>query len=482
MTTFGIRQGLVLLATAMALVAFWNVGSASANIVIGPSNGVLKVTGDDAINAIVLRLKAGDPSQLEFDVDNNSVFDGSVPLGSFSKIEANMGGGSDLLWIKETNGTFTDKKPTTINGDGGDDDLIGGLGAEQINGDGDDDTITGNGGDDTITGSSGNDVFVRLAGDGKDTVAGGEDLDIATAFGTRFEDHLSIVPSGADVELVSEATPILDLSSVEELRVKTGQGSDLISAHPLLAGDTRLVIDSGTPLAGVSGADGEDVVTGSEFSDVIIGGPGKDQLVGRGGDDEMFGKNGDDTLIGGAGADKLTGAAGADSFECDAAGEALDLEPLDLTFGPCVAPEEPPVEPTPAPAPQPAPAPAPGPTSTPTSTQAGTAGFAKPIVRATRRGLRVTLRSTSPTRLSLRIAARERFHSRRAARYRVVRTSIAPGGRVVLRLRAPRALRARIARQLALRGRAVRRPTVTVTNVPTAATTAVHPRLVLRAG
>ena len=101
-------------------------------------------------------------------------------------------------------------------------------------------------------------------------------------------------------------------------------------------------------------------------------------------------------------------------------------------------------------------------------------------MKATRTGLRVTLKSTSSAPVSVSLKARERFGSRRAARYRVVRKTIAAGGRTTLTLRAPRALRTRIARQLTLHRRIVRRPVIAATNTTTAARTSVHPRLSLR--
>ena len=92
----------------------------------------------------------------------------------------------------------------------------------------------------------------------------------------------------------------------------------------------------------------------------------------------------------------------------------------------------------------------------------------------------MTLKSTSAAPVNVSLRARERFGGRRAARYRIVKKTIAAGGRVTLTLRAPRALRQRIARQLALRGRMVRRPVVAATNTATAGRTTVHPRLTLR--
>src|SRR5215210_6879324 len=93
-TRFIPRQ-LMLLVAALTVFAMWNVAPAGASLSIGPSNGVLKVTGNAENDSIRMRVSKSDPSMLEFDVDGDGNFDGTVPLGSFSSIFFDMGAGID---------------------------------------------------------------------------------------------------------------------------------------------------------------------------------------------------------------------------------------------------------------------------------------------------------------------------------------------------------------------------------------------------
>jgi hypothetical protein len=249
--------------------------------------------------------------------------------------------------------------------------------------------------------------------------------------------------------------------------VNSGGGNDHIDAGA--AGSlAHLALDAGGGLT-----NDDDKVVGSDFADVIISSSGADTLEGRGGDDKIFAGAGDDSLAGGAGHDELTGGEGTDTFECDELGEALDIAAGETFTGFCRPPAPPsggggggetgPTTPT-----------------TPTTPATDALGFAKPSVKATRTGLRVTLKSTGAAPVSVSLKAAERFKSPRAARYRVTKRTIAAGGSVTLALRAPRALRERIARQLTLHHPIVRRPTIAVTNTATTARASVHPRLTLR--
>jgi hypothetical protein len=187
-------------------------------------------------------------------------------------------------------------------------------------------------------------------------------------------------------------------------------------------------------------------------------------------------------FIGGSGSDALTGGEGADAFQCEGPGEVLDPQPHVLLPAICIA-SAPPVEPAPAPAPpveapSPAPAPAPGVAGLPV----GFLGFGKPVVRATREGLRVTLTNVHSAPVELKLATSERFRTARGtrtARYRLVQKTIPAGARATLRLRASRALRRQVAAQLSRVGRVVRRPSLTVTNVATGGKRSVRPRLTL---
>jgi Ca2+-binding RTX toxin-like protein len=436
---------LLLLVAALTVLALWNVAPAGAAMSIGPSNGVLRITGDGQDDKIVLKVDSSDPSLLAFDFDNDRVFEGTVPLGSFDSIVFNMGAGNDFAAIDDRDGSFTDKKPTAMFGGDGDDFLQGGKGAESLLGGGGNDTVFWNAG-------GGNDVISGDAGSDKVVVRGTSAGETVTASSSESHVHVTL-----DSELV-------DLNGVEDLDVLTFDGNDGIIASAGVGTLIKLNLNAGSVVR-----PDDDVVIGSDSEDVIAGGLGVDRLEGRGGDDLINAGDGSDTLLGGTGKDAMTGGPGADSFECDVVGEALDLESVDFTQGTCSAPETPPVTALPV-SDQPA-----------ASAQPAVLGFGRPVIRATREGLRVTLRNTSAAALGVSVKVAERFGSSRTFRYRVVRKTIPVGGRVALRLRAPRPLRARIARQLDRLGRVVRRPRVTVTNVATAGRLSVRPRLTLRA-
>jgi len=461
----------MLLVAALTVFAMGNVAPAGATVSIGPQSGVLRVLGDGQNDTVDLRVSKQDPSLLEFDVNNDDKFDGTVPLGSFNGIQAIMGAGNDTVRIDDSNGSFTDQKPTAIAGGDGGDVLIGGKGNENLAGGAGNDTLIGRQGNDLATGEVGEDSFVWTAGDGIDTVSGGAGSDIVGVRGNGADETIAIAPSSLGVRLFHKpSSGMVEMIGIDDLDVATFGGNDFISAAPEVGAQMKLTFVA----AGATLPD-DDVVIGSDSADTIGGGVGVDRLEGRGGDDVIDAGDGDDTLLGGTGKDAMTGGAGADAFDCDVAGEALDLGPLDFTKGMCSAVETPPVSQPPASEPPPT-----APPAAPAAEQPAALGFGKPVVRATREGLRVTLRNTSASKLSVSVKVAERFGGGRTLRYRVVRKTIPAGGRSALRLRAPRSLRTRIASQLDRLGRVVRRPSLTVTNVGTAGRLFVRPRLTLR--
>jgi hypothetical protein len=460
-----LRQALVLVALAGALSAA-NAAPASANVSVSLSAGALAIQGDDGQNLVDLRRNSQDSSLLDIDIDGDHNPDQTVTLASVKSIAASLDGGDDLFKVTEDGGPITLNRPTTVIGGNGDDTLLGGSGAETLIGGGDRDMIIGGKNNDALFGGFDNDFIRWDVGDGADSVDGGPGDDLLSANGTNAPESFRILREDQRLFLTQSDVLVLDMGGVDRLSVSAMGGNDRIEAFPATGELASLTLDGGV-LAG--SADDDDEVIGSDSPDTIGGSAGSDKLDGRGGDDTILGGPGDDGLIGGAGHDALTGGAGSDSFECDSTGEALDLEPGELFKGECVAPEPPAGGGETAPAPPAPPAPAGDPL-----------GFAKPSVKATEKGLRVTLRSTSAAPVSVSLKARERFGARRAARYRVVRKTIAAGGRITLTLRAPRALRKRIARQLTLHPRIVRRPVIAVTNTATAGRTTVHPRLTLR--
>src|SRR6185437_2158923 len=135
-------------------------------------------TGTAGNDKLALRLRAGDPRRLQVDVGDDGRADFTVERHRVERIVVNAGNGNDQVRIDESNGAFTTTTPTQINGDAGDDTLLGGSGAEMLNGGGGNDVVDGNGGADRVSLGSGDDRFVWDPGDGSDVVDGGAGHDV----------------------------------------------------------------------------------------------------------------------------------------------------------------------------------------------------------------------------------------------------------------------------------------------------------------
>lgn len=224
----------------------------------------------------------------------------------------------------------------TVHGDGGGDslsvggDAVTGLampGRVWLDGDEGNDTLIGNGasvlaggtGDDTITGVGPADAVSfadsqhgvkvnlgtgRAVGDGTDTVLG-----IDRAVGS---------PEG-DVLIAGEAPVRMDGAGGDDLLV-SGPGSDVLVG----AAGRDTVSYAPAPravrvsLAGGRANWGDDTlvwiegVRGSRFGDTLIGGASGDRLNGLGGDDTIRAGSGNDVLLGSLGNDILNGGLGRD--------------------------------------------------------------------------------------------------------------------------------------------------------------------------
>ena len=144
----------------------------------------LTITGTAGADKLSLRLSAGDPRRLQVDVGDDGSADFTVRRRRFDRIVVNAGNGNDQVRIDESNGAVTTTTPTQINGQGGDDTLLGGSGAETLNGGDGNDVVDGNGGADRVTLGSGDDRFVWDPGDGSDVVDGGAGHDAMTFNGS----------------------------------------------------------------------------------------------------------------------------------------------------------------------------------------------------------------------------------------------------------------------------------------------------------
>ncbi|WP_417208018.1 calcium-binding protein [Antarctobacter sp.] len=176
-------------------------------------------------------------------VSNSGLIDGDVLLGDGA--DSYFGQGQSVVTGQ-------------VLGAAGDDTLVGGDLADDMEGGSDDDLLVGRGGSDLLVGDSGLDTL--LGGDGNDTLDGGADADTLNG------------NAGSD-------------------EILGGAGNDLLV-----------------------GQDGSDYLDGGTDNDTMDGGNGDDTLEGGTGNDILRGRAGEDDLAGGEGLDYLTGGSGADNF------------------------------------------------------------------------------------------------------------------------------------------------------------------------
>jgi Ca2+-binding RTX toxin-like protein len=269
----------------------------------------------------------------------------------------------------------------TLNGLGGDDvidatsleadgiqlTMNGGLGADVFLGSEGDDLINGGDGDDLALMGAGDDVFVWNPGDDNDTLEGQAGFDTLDFNGANVAENIDISANGGRVTFFRDVANVtMDLNDVESIDFTARGGADNIVINDLSGTDvTEINLDlAATPGGSGDGAvdtitinatNGDDVVlvtgdpagvsvlglatavtiTGMEAHDRIIinalagddvveasglaagaasltvnGGDGNDVLIGSDGADTLKGGGGDDVLIGGAGLDILDGGPG----------------------------------------------------------------------------------------------------------------------------------------------------------------------------
>jgi Ca2+-binding RTX toxin-like protein len=159
-------------------------------------------------------------------------------------------------------------------GNGDNNVITGGAGADAIDGAGGNDTIVGGLGNDSLTGGAGDDTMI--GGAGNNSFAGG---------------------GGSDTADYSLAT----------LAVVANLGGNLVSANGFGGTDTGM-----TNVENIKGGSAADQLTGGNADNRIDGGLGADTLLGLGGLDMLVGGGGDDIINGGSGADSIDGGAGLD--------------------------------------------------------------------------------------------------------------------------------------------------------------------------
>jgi Ca2+-binding RTX toxin-like protein len=269
----------------------------------------------------------------------------------------------------------------TLNGLGGDDvidatsleadgiqlTMNGGLGNDVFIGSEGDDLINGGDGDDVAFMGAGDDVFVWNPGDDDDTLEGQAGFDKMLFNGANIAERINIAANGGRVLFTRDvANVVMDLNDVEGIDFNALGGADQITINDLSGTDVTEINLNLTEAANLAGADsvivqgtssddvalvagdssgvsvfglaaqvniigaqaandrltvnalaGDDVVEASGLAASGIqltadGGDDDDVLVGGDGADTLLGGIGDDVLIGGLGLDVLDGGPGDD--------------------------------------------------------------------------------------------------------------------------------------------------------------------------
>ena len=236
-------------------------------------HGLLSIEGTTAADKITLRLKAGDPGTLQVDVGDNGTADFQFARADVTAISVDAGAGDDLLRIDDSNGSFTDTIPTTINGGDGNDTLIGGSGAETLIGGDGNDTISGGKGNDLALMGAGDDTFVWNPGDGSDTVEGQDGSDTMLFNGANVAEHVDLSANGNRLRFFRDVANItMDTAGVEQVDFNALGGADLVTVHDLSGTDVKRVnVDESNP-AGSGSGDGQAdqvIVEGTNGADKI---------------------------------------------------------------------------------------------------------------------------------------------------------------------------------------------------------------------
>ena len=260
---------LLLLATAPSPAA------AASTVKAAVVNGTLVVSGTPARDRIALRLSRTHPNRLQVDVGDNGSADHEFSLGSFTAINVEAGDGRDRIRIDTANGGFTKAKPTRINGQGGDDTLIGGDGNE---------TFVGGRGNDVVDGNGGADIASPRRRQRHLRMGPGRWLGRRPGRGRHRQPRLHRVQRrrghrrlgrspGRVVVTRTSATSSMDLDAVEAIRLRTLLGNEQVTIGDMTGTDLASVdVDLAAVRGGTTPDNQKDFVT-------VTGTPGSDTIA-----------------------------------------------------------------------------------------------------------------------------------------------------------------------------------------------------------
>ena len=187
---------------------------------------------------------------------------------STDQLVLNAGGGNDFI-------SATSLGPSTVfatlNGETGDDTILGSAGGDFLNGGDGNDLIDGNQGGDTAFLGIGNDAFVWDPGDGSDVVEGQAGNDTLIFNGSNANEVIAISPNGGRSLLTRDVgSIIMDMDDMETITVNTFGGVDNVTVANLSGTDvTKVVVNLASASGGADGLADTVTVNASAIGDIV---------------------------------------------------------------------------------------------------------------------------------------------------------------------------------------------------------------------
>ena len=318
-------------------------GTALADFSVTLSSGKLTITADSADDTIVVTTDSEGFILINGDfllIDNLSVKGSSI-----TGICVKGGSGNDRIDLSGvTDSDFPNLAEVDLDGEAGNDTVIGTGQSDTVMGGDDNDMLEGLDGFDSLEGGLGLDTL--LGGDGDDTIVGGTETGPGEGDSLDGGDGQDSMLGGLGLDTLMGGLGLDTLlgedgddslsGGLDSDSILGGLGLDTLLGEDgddtLLGedGDDRLdgglgndALGGGLGLDTLLGGDGDDLAVGDEDNDLVSGGAGLDTLggglgldtlLGEDDDDQLFGEDGDDSLDGGLGSDSLSGGLGLDTL------------------------------------------------------------------------------------------------------------------------------------------------------------------------
>jgi Ca2+-binding RTX toxin-like protein len=376
----GRREVSVLVATLVALLATVVFASPPAYAAAREAKGPLKIAatkqkvtaairrsqlnvlGTTKNDTITLRLKPGNKSRLQVDVDGHGSAEFTFKRSAFSRIVVHGLRGGDTMTIDESSGVFTNTEATSLFGDAGNDLVVekGSNGAERFDFSAERARLrfarNGNAYRASVErfelralGGADNIVVSDLAGAGLGQLNAdlGQDgaADNVNIKGSPAANQLR-VGGAINISGIGAAVKLLHARAAnDKLNLDTGTGSDRVVVEGTSGNDKIGVAASAiAPHVAISGGPAGlpiDIVNSEALavesltgSDTLNGGLGLAALTqltldGGAGNDAINGGDGNDTLLGGSGNDAVDGNAGTDTGLLGAGEDSFTWDPGD---------------------------------------------------------------------------------------------------------------------------------------------------------